>query len=118
MLSNKRSKQVASRSYDFLFVSSSIPVYSNGYVLKHLNFLANELSNRGYVVGLKLAPLHSTKIAFEEFKKGKISLRTFAFVLINNFFFLTGLPLSFQRAYLVLLLIILNGNGTISLILL
>ena len=89
----------ASKGYDFLFVCSSIPVHSNGYVLKHLNFLANELSKRGYVVGLKLTPLHSTKIALKEFKKSKISLRTFTFVLANNLFFLTNLSSSFQRGY-------------------
>ena len=96
MLANKRIKSVASKNYDFLFIYSSIPIRSNGYVLKHLKFLAEELSNRGYVVGLKLVPLHFTKITLEEFKKGKITLRTFTIGLINNLFFLTSLILSFQ----------------------
>ena len=87
MLSNKQPKGNASKSYDFLFINSSIPVHSNGYVLKHINFLADELSKRGYVVGLKLAPLHHIKITLQELKKGKISFRTFVFALISNLFF-------------------------------
>lgn len=99
VLSNRRQKGTMSKSYDFLFIYSYIPVRSTGYVLKHLNFLAGELSHRGYLVGLKLTPLHYMKINLEEFKKGGVSLNIFLRVLFNGLFFLTGLLSLYQPWY-------------------
>jgi hypothetical protein len=96
VLSNKQHGRGAFKSYDFLFIYSYISVHSTGYVLKHLNFLAEELSKRGYFVGLKLIPMHFAKLILEEFKNGEISLNTFLRVLINSLFFLTGLRSYYQ----------------------
>ena len=88
MLSNRNLKDNVVKDYDFLFIYSYIPIRVNGYVLKHLNYLAEELSKRGYSVALKLVPLHTIRLSLKEFKNHEISLNTFLRIMLNGIFFI------------------------------
>lgn len=89
------------RNYDFVFIHSSIsPFGAAGYVLKHLNFLAEELCNRGYTVGIKFIPIHYIKITWQEFKKGGISFRNFLIAFVLNLIFYNSI--TFELSTLIL----------------